>query len=417
MPGYPLHEIVSAPLVRFGGSMLSNAGTLAITLACIVAVYRIAMRIGRFPRLLVVSFAFAPVVWQHSAVTLDYLWSLFFLLLSFLAAINKRMLAAGIFLGLAAGFRLSNAAALIPIVCLLYAAEKKMYSAFIVSLAAVLTTTAAYAPLIFTNGLMGWWTATQSEMADVHPDGWMRLLSFGYRMVYFAGPLTTVIVVSLFWKKRSDLFSSVRRSDPIVVFSVTGIIVFALMFLWLPLERAYLLPMLLFVLLLIDRFFRRREFVITAIVLFVSGLVTVDVIDSVNRRKMSFSVHAGMVVQEFRNRCSLLDERNRIAQLPLVEPAVVITGSGPSFWFENELLEPVLPDEVPIAPTIQLAGIHQKIVRQKTNPKIFYVPYVTRTEIDSLRARSFTVHGIRATKQHLETVIRQRLDETGMQFH
>ena len=71
LPGYPLHEILSAPFVGLGGAPLSNTTTLVATLVSIVVWRKISNNIGKHKKLLVIAFAFAPVVWQHSAETID----------------------------------------------------------------------------------------------------------------------------------------------------------------------------------------------------------------------------------------------------------------------------------------------------------------------------------------------------------
>jgi hypothetical protein len=310
LPGYPLHEIVSAPLVGLGGAPLSNAATLVATLIAIVVWSRISREVGQHQRLLVIAFAFAPAVWQHSAGTLDYMWSLLFILLSFYAILHQRVLLAGIALGVAAGFRLSNLAAIVPLLCLLRLQKQNGTETIVFVLSTILASAAAFMPLILRYGIPGWYIATRQEMSDVlYPTLLMRCISFSYRSIYFLGPITAVIVGYVLWKGKDVIATSVRSRDPVVVASLIGVLTFLLLFLWLPLERAYLLPALPFLLLLLDRLSSERIFAIFALCFVLSALVSIDVIDANNRRSFRPNIHPGMVIEELTIRKEVLRER------------------------------------------------------------------------------------------------------------
>jgi len=240
LPGYPLHEIISAPLVGLGGAPLSNAATLTITLIGTIVWNKIVSRAGQHKKMLVVAFAFAPIVWQHSADTLDYVWSLLFILLSFYAILNRYILLAGVVLGISAGFRPSNLAAIIPFLCLIYLITNNIKQIIIFILSVSTVAVCAFVPLMIKYGIPGWLIATQQEMSDVtHPQLAMRFIAFFYRTIYFIGPLAALTTIYIFWKRRQEIVASIRTKDPIVVTSILCIITFLLLFLWLPLERTY----------------------------------------------------------------------------------------------------------------------------------------------------------------------------------
>ena len=307
LPGYPLHEIISAPFVGLGGAPLSNAATLVATLAAIVVWSRIAHQVGQHRKLLVVAFAFAPVVWQHSAVTLDYMWSLLFILLSLYAVLRQRTLLAGIALGIAAGFRPSNAVAIVPFVCLLYLQKQDTRRIMVFLFSAIVTSAVAFTPLMLRYGVSGWVIATRLQMSDVlHPSPMMRCMAFCYRTLYFVGPITFAIVGYVCWKGKAVMLSWFRSHDPIMITSLVGISTFLLLFLWLPLDRAYLLPALPFLLLLVDRLSSQRMFMAFTFFLVLSALITFDVVDASSRRAFKLNIHSGMVVEELANRRELL---------------------------------------------------------------------------------------------------------------
>lgn len=83
LPGYPLYELVTAALYP-GGALLTNSATLLVSFAGVLLFASILKRLRVDPKgLLTLAFAFAPMLWINSTVTLDYLWGLTFTLASY----------------------------------------------------------------------------------------------------------------------------------------------------------------------------------------------------------------------------------------------------------------------------------------------------------------------------------------------
>lgn len=403
LPGYPLHEIISAPLVGIGGAPLSNGVTLIVTVTAVLVWSSIVRKTGQHKKLLVVAFAFAPAVWQHSAVTLDYLWSLLFILISFRSAIRQRFLLAGIALGVAAGFRPSNIIAIIPMLVLLYFQKYtfKQIALFVISTS--ITVLCACLPLVMKYGIPGWFIATQQEMSDIRLSIELHLESFLYRTVYFIGPITAIIVVYLFWTGRERIAASIRSLNPVIVSSAVGVGTFILLFLWLPLERAYLLPALPFLLLLIDHCTSRQMMTVLTVSLILSGLINFDLIDAKDRRKFNINMHPGMVVEEYMLRKELLHERDTIAAGSYPDSSVIMMRSGPFLWFENRFLEDA--DRFPLAQTLQYNRGHYRMMKQRGDKEVYFIDYLTSDEVDTVRTVQFQVYCMASAQQHVETVV------------
>ncbi len=122
-PGYPAHEILSAPLVALGGSVLSNAVTLIASIIAIFVWHEIVRGRTQRPWMLTVAFAFAPLFWVNSAATMDYVWSLLMILLAIRAIMRTTSTSggvwAGVWAGLAIGFRPTNSVLVAPLAILL----------------------------------------------------------------------------------------------------------------------------------------------------------------------------------------------------------------------------------------------------------------------------------------------------------
>src|SRR5712692_6512927 len=69
-PGFPLYEVLNAPMVALGGPLLCNSVTLVFFILSVFTFWKIVvlhnLQIGR---LLVWTFAFLPILWKNSANT------------------------------------------------------------------------------------------------------------------------------------------------------------------------------------------------------------------------------------------------------------------------------------------------------------------------------------------------------------
>src|SRR5205823_4855240 len=65
------------------------------------------------------TYAFAPMIWINSSITLDYLWGVTFILAAYLAVLKGRPLLGGVLLGLAVGCRPTSALMALPFFVLL----------------------------------------------------------------------------------------------------------------------------------------------------------------------------------------------------------------------------------------------------------------------------------------------------------
>ena len=120
LPGYPLHEFATAAVIKGfwfveGGWVLTNLSTLLVSLVGVYIFAWIARKLS-LPHAGVITLAFAsaPLLWINSVTTIDYMWALTFLLAAYLALLRRSPTLAGVCLGIAAGFRLTSLAMLLP---------------------------------------------------------------------------------------------------------------------------------------------------------------------------------------------------------------------------------------------------------------------------------------------------------------
>jgi hypothetical protein len=396
-PGYPLHEIISAPFVALGGPVLSNSATLLVSIVLLIVWYRIAARRSNHAELLVLTLAFTPLFWIQSAATTDYVWSLLFLVLSLQSALRNKVILSGLWLGLAAGFRLSNLAAIVPLAALLFYKERTPGRIASFLAPAFVVMVLAYSPVLISHGPIGWIRLTRNEMSDIYftwPD---RILFFTYRSIYALGPLAVLSCFAILFTHREDLKRRWKEREPILTTSSIGCATFLLLFFVLPLERAYLLPALLFLLMAVASVSTRTQQIVFAVCIASFGLLNPDVIKHKGMRGTpELNVHWGVVVEELQRRDQLKQDRVRIANIRVAGKAMIMTGGGAPFWFQNEYVEHDT--------SWQWRELKEQVVRRKSDPDIHFVASLTKNELDRIRWLGYTVYCLDSAQEFIEKV-------------
>jgi hypothetical protein len=120
LPGYPIHELGMALLVR-GGPAATNGATAAFSAAAAVLMALIMRHVGVSHYLLgCLAFALAPVVYIASTSSIDYVWAMAFVLAATYAVLRVKPVSAGALMGVAVGCRLTSGIMVAPLAVLLW---------------------------------------------------------------------------------------------------------------------------------------------------------------------------------------------------------------------------------------------------------------------------------------------------------
>jgi hypothetical protein len=269
LPGFPLHEAVTA-LLLWGGPLLTNAATALAALAGVVVFARIVRALAvPAPGLVVLAFAFTPLLVVNSVTTMDYHWALTAMLGAYLAVIRGRPVAAGALLGIATGFRITAGAFLLPLVVLLVWQRQRREAA---ALAAVTLAVAgvAYLPVAIP------YRFRFLDFADsrVSPDGVIRVV--GQWALGAAGAIAVLAALALSWRRVGALVARAPRDPHLVVWLLT-VALYAAAFLRLPVDLGYLLPIYPFGLLLLAVALRPAVLAAVIAVIVAAGFVDLDI--------------------------------------------------------------------------------------------------------------------------------------------
>jgi hypothetical protein len=256
-----------------------------------------------------------PFFWVNAASTIDYLWALGFCLLGFDLLLNRKYIPATISLALAIGSRLSTILPVGLFFIFLFINHKDKRRQLLRSAAG--TALIAFILYIPPLDFLEWNLSRWLVLSTGDPALWTPLLRFGrffYKnLMFFSLPVVlwlAGVVIFQFARKRSKdvhRFAGLGWLALAVVFSVE------LMFLRVPIEMEYLLPLLPFALIIAGISFPRSSWplwVLFALVL-LSNFWWLNPARSINPNQTSgvifgFWLEPGYLLQDIANRLALL---------------------------------------------------------------------------------------------------------------
>lgn len=265
-PGYPVPELIYALFCRLGVLAPALFNTVTMLMACvsIVAFWEICRRLKvAYAELAVVAFAFTPLVFLNSNTTMDYMWSLAFLLLSFYAVITERPLLAGAFLGTAVGCRITALLMLVPFGMWLW--QHVGVKTWKFALMSGLMSLLCWSPVIATYGL-GFWRWYDYQEAQLTEITIRKAVVDPFGFVGFLGVTLVPITDGLRRQLRTGNHAVMQVSALVV-----GLV--SLMFLRLPHEAEYVLPSVPFFILLLWQVVPLRKLRLITVCLVVSCLI------------------------------------------------------------------------------------------------------------------------------------------------
>ncbi len=322
LPGYPLHEL-SAALLIGGGWLATNTATMLVSLAGVFLFAAILRRCAVEPKgLLTLTFAFTPLLWINSTVTMDYLWAQTGVLAAYLLLLHRRPALAGVALGVAAGFRLVSLAFLGPFLLILLR-ERAFGAAGRLTVAALTAAAIVFAPEWTRYGtyMFGFadWRPTWGEFA--------RTLGVEAGSLLTSGGLALIALLSLPQLRR--LPRLIRRDGHFAAW-LAAVLVITAVFVRLPLEEAYLIPAVPFAYLVMARLLRRPALVAACAVIVAGGFVDVYTAHPVGwsdpRAIWYLRPEQGRVLVDRELRVQRMRIMEEVRRYPLPDHAVITLG-------------------------------------------------------------------------------------------
>ena len=332
LPGFPLEEFVTVPLVR-AGWVWTNLSTVLVSLAGVYLFARLLIELKLPARgVLTVAFAFTPLLWINSVATMDYMWSLTFILGSYLALVRRRPLLAGLCMGLAIGFRLTSVFVAFAFIFWLWRERRLRLSLpFVGAMAAIAFI--AYLPVLATYGprMFNFYDA------KVSLSGFLKLL--GKDTLGVVGALAVLAGLALSLPRLKRLPRDFLADSHVALWVAVPVLVFA-SFTRLPHEVAYLIPLFPFGFFLMARYFQRPVLVAVALLIVLAGFVDITSPGDEEVSKETFTsaqIGAGMMLSDLDTLKAQRAYAGDLAAVEIPPHSVVFTGSiYPQFAMRNK---------------------------------------------------------------------------------
>jgi hypothetical protein len=324
--GFPLYELLVTPFVHFGSWYLANALSLLGGGAFLLALFRLWNRGHlRHPLPFVLGTAFLPVFVKNAGSTTDFIPGVAVLAWSYVLLTEGRALGGAAVLGLAAGFRLSNGALVLPAAWMVR--RRGGSFALVAGLAAVATAVGAlaFSPVMVRYGLGN--ALARERLVESMP--WLtRLVVAGYNGTQFYGLLGSILLVLLLgralWRRPRTLTAEDR---PFLAFHLLNVAVFVALYATLPYKPEYLFPILLSVAFLADRLLTRRWLIALTLVLLSYHVVQLDIRGGASgARRMRPALTAGFTLRDIEDRRFKLSVRKAAVESRLERPTVLLYG-------------------------------------------------------------------------------------------
>lgn len=382
IPGFPAYEALLVLLVPLGHRATNGASVLAQA-AAIVFFWRLARRlVPARAAWATAAFAFGPPLWVDASQTMDYAFGLAAMLGACDALLAGRRATAGALLALATGFRPTLALLLLPVALSLRARRESPagWLAFAGAYGAVAV--ALFVPVLLAAppgemaGEFAFHAARQHVTLATAPRVVRVALAFAF------GKLGTIVIALglLAGLRTGRAGAGDGASGGFSGLAWISILVMAAFYLVIPLDAAYLMPVVPLALLLLARRLPARWFAVAAIAIMSETLVTplLDV-----RRLVP-----GRVVAEWALRREQLASSRALLALRPGAPTVYVVGR---FQVHRMML---------LDPSLERTDAAWAAFRYPTGVALWspdrgrgYAAFLEPAQSDSLRAAGFTLEG------------------------
>lgn len=405
-PGHPFQELIYSALWGigpFGYNVLS-------TVFCVFASVFLFLILKHFQADVLSSFfgslafAFTPIIFISSTYTIDYIWTIAFVLASFYFLLKEKTVLAAIFIGIAIGCRITAGAMLLPMAYWIFEKENTKESIKKIakmSLIAIVVGSALFLPVVWVYGkefFMYYDQFPYPPMAKVlykATIGVWGLVGFVSLLFFFA--------YILIKKTKPNLYK-----NKIIVFVLLTLMLYTISYFRLPQKSGYWIPVVPFFILLFFILLNKKQFYFFCCLLSISSFCfSINLTDPI--RGSSYSTSAikytisgqeifldplsGPVFADYTKRLQKLNYTDRVLKRieSTKEKKVLICG-----WWYNELMVKSLDKEMPGHVVLEGYIDQEKMLYYKTmDHELFYLP-----EQEIYNDLLFNIQG--ATKQNCQ---------------
>ncbi len=345
LPGHPFQEIIYT-LIWNAGPVVYNLITLIVSSFGVYFFIRILQFLKLEWKWATLCLTFTPIFYINCTNNMDYIWACSFIIISLYYLLNNRLLLTGLFLAIAIGCRITSGAAFLPMIVYLATSNQKQFlkSAFQICFYTSIFCFIIFIPVLKEYGLT-FFTYYQHFPTPSFAKNFYKgsIGAFG-----ITGYLAVFIFIIYSLKKlirQPELLKS-----PILLLALSGIMIFKIAFISLPLKSAFIIPILPYLFLmtaiLCNEYIQKTGVLLLIIACFFFGINLSDPLRgskesalsytfNVSNQKVVFDVFSGIFTADITKRINRTEfSESIIEKASLInQPTYVIAG-----WYLSDIL-------------------------------------------------------------------------------
>jgi hypothetical protein len=237
LPGHPFQEIIYT-LIWNTGPVVYNLLTLIVSCFGIYFFIKILQFLKLEWKWATLCLAFTPIFYINCTNNMDYVWACSFIILSLYYLLNQRFLLTGLFLAIAVGCRITSGAAILPLLVYLVASNQKQFlkSVFQICFYTGIFCFIIFIPVLKEYGIT-FFTYYEHFPIPSFAKNFYKGSIGAFGITGYLAAFTLIIYSLKKLIQQPDLLKS-----PIVLLTLTGIIIFKIAFISLPLKSAFIIP-------------------------------------------------------------------------------------------------------------------------------------------------------------------------------
>lgn len=275
-PGHPVQELIYLALMGTGPAVLN--GLCAFFSAIATVFFALILQHLKFKNFFPASlaFAFVPVFYISSTYTIDFAWTEAFVLISLYYVLKEKFVAAGIFLGLAIGCRITSGAMILPFMFMFWQENnlKENLRRFLkIILPMLLVVIVAFIPLFYQFGTSFFMYYDQFPYPPITKV--LYKMTFGVFGVVGMISIIAAFLIILFQKFRPAsgwVFENVAEKK-IITASLIVVILYLISYFRLPQKSGYMIPVIPFLIILTGYYLKERIFVLFCYSFIISSFI------------------------------------------------------------------------------------------------------------------------------------------------
>lgn len=257
-PGHPVQELIYSALWGSGPFIFNLLSALFSAIAALF--FALILKHFNFKNffLAALAFAFVPVVYISSTYTIDFMWSVAFVLMSLYFLLKEKHIVCGLLLGLAVGCRITCGVMLLPYMIIVWENNNPGKNLkFVLRIALPMLTLAffVFLPLILQFGTSFFMYYDQFP----YPPFAKVVYKMTIGVFGLIGCIAILIMaLRIIFKKERAIISVTDKR--IVYASVCVIVLYCISYFRLPQKSGYLIPLIPFVIILFEYYLNLRQF-------------------------------------------------------------------------------------------------------------------------------------------------------------